>query len=121
MRVCAILLAGLFVASSSLIIACRGNDQNVTSPTPADSASNSADRGTAAPLPPTAATCDATKARFAFGSRAGDELLERARVAAQASVARFLRPNETITMEFLASRLNLNLTERGIVYSAHCG
>lgn len=120
MRVCAILLAGLFVASSSLTIACRGTDQNVTSPTPPDSASDSAARGTA-PLPPTSARCDATKAQFAIGSRAGDGLLESARVAAQASVARFLRPNQPITMEFLASRLNLNLTERGIVYSAHCG
>jgi hypothetical protein len=119
----AILLASLLVANSSLTIACQGNIQDVTSPTE-DSASGSADGGLAPPpqpSAPTSRTCDATKAQFAIGSRASDVLLERSRVAAQAAVARFLRPNQTITMEFLASRLNLNLNERGIVSSTHCG
>jgi hypothetical protein len=120
MHVRVILLASLFVASSSLTIACQGNDQNVTSPTSVDSPSGSADTGSM-PSPPTSRTCDATKAQFAVGSRASDALLERARVAAQAAVARFLRPNQPITMEFFASRLNLNLNERGVVYSTHCG
>ena len=126
MRLRAILLASLFVASSSLIIGCQGSDQNATSPTPAESASGSTDSAERSPVPPppappTSGMCDATKARFAIGRRAGDELLERARVAAQASVARFLRPKQPITMEFSASRLNLNLNERGIVYTAYCG
>jgi hypothetical protein len=99
------------------MMACQSRDQNTTSPTPADSpsGSDSADR------PPASRTCDATKVQFAVGSRESDELLERARVAAQASVARFLRPNQPITMEYLASRLNLNLDARGIVSSASCG
>jgi hypothetical protein len=126
MRFRAILLASLFVAGSSLIIGCQGSDQNATSPTPADSSSGSADPADGSPVPPpsappTSGTCDATKARLAIGKRASDELLERARLAAQARVARFLRPNQPITMEFLASRLNLNLNERGIVYTAYCG
>jgi peptidase inhibitor I78 family protein len=120
MHVRALLLASVFVASSCLTIACRENDQNVTSPTPADAPSDSAG-SSPAPAPPTSRTCDATKAQFAVGSRASDELLERARVAAQATVARFLRPNDIITMEYLASRLNLNLNERGVVVSTRCG
>jgi hypothetical protein len=32
-----------------------------------------------------------------------------------------VRSNEPITMEFLGSRLNLNLNERGIVASTYCG
>jgi hypothetical protein len=114
----AILLASLFVASSSLIIACQSSDQNTTSPTPADTSPGSSGSADSSPA---SRTCDATKARFAIGSRASDELLERARVSAQAAVARFLRPNQPITMEYLASRLNLNLTERGIVSAANCG
>src|SRR5262245_50811204 len=111
MRFRTILLASLFIASSSLVIACQGSDNDATSPTPVVSASEAADRGPAPtrPEPPTSGTCDAASARFAIGSRASDALLERARVAAQAAVARFLRPNQPVTMEFLASRLNLNL------------
>jgi hypothetical protein len=105
-----ILLASVLTVTWSAI-ACTGNDGGVTSPTSGESSSDSSDRG----------RCDATKVHFAIGSAASDELLERARVAAQAAQARFLRPNEPITLEFLASRLNLNLNERGIVESTSCG
>jgi Peptidase inhibitor I78 family len=78
------------------------------------------------PTPPTqpnppAATCDATKAQFAVGQAASEDLLERARTAAGARSARFIRPNQPITMEFLGSRLNLNLNEREVVNGANCG
>jgi len=59
--------------------------------------------------------------QFAIGNPASHELLERARVAAHAASARYLRPNEAVTMEFLGSRLNLKLTREGIVLSAYCG
>jgi Peptidase inhibitor I78 family len=117
-----VLLVSLLTLSWSTI-ACTRSDDGVTSPTSAGSSSGPADRGPASPRPspPTSASCDAAKAQFAVGSAASDELLERARVAAQAALARFLRPNEPITMEFLGSRLNLNLNERGIVHSTYCG
>jgi len=67
------------------------------------------------------AVCDATKVQFAVASPASPDLLERARLAAHATTARFLRPNQAITLEFLASRLNLNLNERDIVLSGYCG
>jgi hypothetical protein len=73
------------------------------------------------PLPPASGTCDAAKAQFAIGERASAELLERARLAAAAGSARFLRPNERITLEFLASRLNLGLNEQDVVRSVSCG
>jgi hypothetical protein len=73
------------------------------------------------PSPPGSNTCDATKAKWATGERASDGLLERARVAAEAGSARFLRPNEPITMEYLGSRLNLGLDARGVVRSVTCG
>ena len=111
-----VVLAGLLTASCSMI-ACTGSDSGVTSP-------GSAESSPVLPpgqSPPTHAICDATKAQFAIGSAASDELLEAARVKAEAAVARYLRPNEPVTMEFLASRLNLILNERGIVESTSCG
>jgi Peptidase inhibitor I78 family len=73
------------------------------------------------PLQPPTASCDATKAQFAIGQAASSDLLERARRAAGAGSARFLRPNQPITMEYLGSRLNLNLNERDVVNGASCG
>lgn len=111
-----VVLASVLSVSCSAL-ACSGSDSGVTSP-------GSADSGPALPpqqSPPSSASCDATKAQFAIGSAASDELREAARVAAGATVARFLRPNEPVTMEFLASRLNLNLNERSIVQSTSCG
>jgi hypothetical protein len=70
-------------------------------------------------VPPTS-SCDASKSQFAIGERAGSDLLERARVASQAASARFVRPDEPITLEFIASRLTLSLDARGVVVSAHC-
>jgi MoxR-like ATPase len=71
--------------------------------------------------PPVSDSCDAAKAQFAIGQRASSDLLERARVAAQARSARFLRPNDRITLEFLGSRLNLILNDQDVVHSATCG
>ena len=54
---------------------------------------------------------------FASGCRTTGDVLERARVAAGASVARFLKPNQPITMEWL----NLGLDDHNIVRSVRCG
>jgi hypothetical protein len=59
--------------------------------------------------------------QWTIGEPASSELLEHARLAAGAASARFLRPNQAITMEYLGSRLNLGLDERDIVRSAVCG
>jgi hypothetical protein len=80
-----------------------------------------ADQGTPRPSPPAAEDCDATKAEWAIGEPESGELLERARVAAQAKSARFLRPNQIITMEYSSSRLNLHLGTQGVVGSVRCG
>jgi hypothetical protein len=71
--------------------------------------------------PPSAATCVAANAEFAVGSTASDDLLERARVAANASAARFLTRGQPITTEYLATRLNLETDERRMVLAVRCG
>jgi hypothetical protein len=68
-----------------------------------------------------AGTCVATNAQSAIGQRASQQLLEQARVAATASTARFIRPNEPITTEYLGSRLNLQLDLQDVVRAVSCG
>jgi hypothetical protein len=73
------------------------------------------------PTPPLSVTCDASAAKWAIGEPASDDLLERARVAAGARLARFLRPNQPITLEYLGWRLNLGLDTEDIVKGVVCG
>ena len=72
------------------------------------------------PPPPVSSSCDHTRAQWAVGQRGSTDLLERARVAAGAGSARFLRPDEVVTLEYLASRLNLELDRRNVVRSVVC-
>ena len=107
-----------------LTSACSGGPTS-TSPSDPTGSVNSppVDRGPAPnpQPPPSSGKCDATKAQWAVGQRASLELLERARDAAQANVARFIRPNEPVTLEFSPARLNLGLDARDIVASVICG
>lgn len=68
-----------------------------------------------------ASACDASAAEWAIGQVADDELLARARDDAGAETARFLRPNEAVTLEYVDSRLNLELDEYETVISVRCG
>jgi hypothetical protein len=65
--------------------------------------------------------CDSTKAQWAIGEQATDALLDRARQAAGARSARFLRPGQSITLEYLDSRLNLELDGKDVVRTVRCG
>jgi hypothetical protein len=112
-----LLISGLTVACGSRTTAPTDTDRNN---------SVESNTSTGGPLPPTAplppaGSCDASKAQFALGERASQELLDRARVAAGARDARFIRPNEAITLEFLPTRLNLNLNTKDVVHSLYCG
>ncbi|HEU4689364.1 MAG TPA: I78 family peptidase inhibitor [Vicinamibacterales bacterium] len=95
-----------------------------------DSASNST--GSAAPTPgpsappsdsttPPQSECEVSRAQWAIGQKASDDLLERARRDAGAKTARFLRPNQAVTLEYAAWRLNLGLDEQDVVKNVSCG
>jgi hypothetical protein len=71
--------------------------------------------------PPATGTCVAEQAQWTVGKPASATLLERARVDATASIARFIRPNEAITLEYSGARLNLYLNEREVVHGVVCG
>lgn len=72
-------------------------------------------------LTPGGAVCDASRAGWAAGQRATDQLLEKARADAGAKTARFLRPNDVITLEYSGERLNLRVDGDNIVRSVTCG
>jgi hypothetical protein len=71
--------------------------------------------------PPASGSCNAGQARWAIGQPASADLLERARADAAAALARFIRPNQPITMEYSGARLNLYLNARDVVESVICG
>jgi hypothetical protein len=97
-----------------------------TAPTAADPAAGPSAPSPDRPVPPApqptpSAGCDAGLAQGAVGQQASDALLERARIDAGATTARFLRPNQPITMEYFGWRLNLGLDERDVVNAVSCG
>ena len=110
-------------------IGCAGGSGVRSSPTsPSSDGNASSSEGTSPPSqpptpgpPPAAGTCVADQAQWAIGRAASATLLERARVDATASIARFIRPNEAVTMEFSPARLNLYLDEHEAVRGVVCG
>jgi hypothetical protein len=106
-------LVTIVVAAAWLGAACASATGRVTAPAPPgrDAATESGDL----------ALCDSMKARWAVGERGTPALLERAQEAAGARSARFLWPGQAVTMEYLASRLNLELDREEIVRAARCG
>ena len=82
-------LASLATTTSLFLSACAGP---ATGP-----ASNPA---------PVSSRCNAAPAQFAMGRNADTALANEARTSAGAKTVRVLRPNQVVTMEFNAERLN---------------
>ena len=78
-----------------------------TTPTPAP-----------APMP---AACNAEAARGAIGQTASAEVVEQARLAAGAAIARTLKPGQMVTMEYHGGRLNLDVDADNVVTGVRCG
>jgi len=98
-------------------VAGAAGDQAPTAPV---ESAPPADAPPAAP-PPTAQACDADAANGAIGKAATTEVLEQARTAAGAAVARTLAPGQVVTMEFRGDRLNLMVDEANVVTGVRCG
>jgi hypothetical protein len=119
----ALLLSGVLAGG------CGRSSDGKSSPTsPGSQTEAGSSPGTARPPqpprpdpPPSSGTCVASQARWAIGKPASPELLERARVDAGAGLARFIRPDQPITLEFSGARLNLYLDRRDVVQSVICG
>lgn len=90
--------------------------------TPPDTPASSAGRELPAPASgESAMSCDSSKAQWAVGKIADEALLARAKNDAGANLARILRPDMAVTMEYRAERLNLRVDETGKVLDVSCG
>lgn len=65
--------------------------------------------------------CQPQAAQEALGRQATPELAERARQLAGAATVRVIGHDDMVTKEYLASRLNLDLDEAGVVRKIYCG
>ena len=73
------------------------------------------------PPPPPGTACNADGAQFAIGKAPGASVVEEARQRSGSYMARVLRPNQAVTMEFNAQRLNLEIDAAGVVRRVRCG
>lgn len=65
--------------------------------------------------------CNAQGAQFAIGKAAVASMVESARQRSGSYMARVLRPNQPVTMDFNAHRLNLEVDAAGVIKAARCG
>lgn len=107
------LFPGLLPASLMLLLAGCGS---APPKRPAQAATRAV--SAPAPLPP---RCNTVPAQFAVGQIVDAALLEKARAAAQADLARAVRNDQVITQEYRAGRLNLHLDANGRVTRVSCG
>lgn len=70
---------------------------------------------------PAAQACNADAASDAVGKAATPDVVEQARRASGAAVARVLHPGEVVTMEYRADRLNLEVDAGNVVVAVRCG
>ncbi len=66
-------------------------------------------------------SCNADAARSYVGQAASADVVEQARTAASAQVARLLKPGQMVTMEFRAGRLNIDVDDRNVITNVRCG
>lgn len=70
---------------------------------------------------PRGGVCDAAPAQGAIGKQGTASVIEKARVASGAAMARVLRPNQPVTLEFNHERLNLVVDGTGRITAVRCG
>lgn len=68
-----------------------------------------------------AESCDAQAVQSLLGKTATPDLLEQARTQSGAQTARVLRPDDVVTLEYNAQRLNLSTDDALIIQRINCG
>ena len=68
-----------------------------------------------------AQACNADAARGFIGQLATSEVVEQARKAAGAGIARTLKPGQVVTMEYRGDRLDLDVDASNVVTGVRCG
>ena len=75
----------------------------------------------APPPPPPGASCQADAAQYAIGRAQTAPLVEEIRQRSGAHIARILRPNQAVTLEFLAERVNVVVDADNKITAVRCG
>ena len=70
---------------------------------------------------PRGGACNAAPAQSAIGQQSTGAVIEKARVASGAAMARVLRPNQPTTLEFNHERLNVVVDAAGRITAVRCG
>lgn len=70
---------------------------------------------------PRGGACNAAPAQSALGKQGTASVIEKARVASGAAMARVLHPNQPTTLEFNHERLNLLIDTSGRITAVRCG
>lgn len=65
--------------------------------------------------------CNADAAKSFVGKAASAEVVEQARTAAGADMARVLKPGQVVTMEYRAERLNIDVDAGNTITNVRCG
>ena len=110
-----------FAATLSLAACATQQDDAAATPAADAPVASAPAPASTATAPPTMESCNADAAKDAVGKQATDEVIEQARVAAGAAIARALRPDMMITMEYRGDRLNLRTDTDGKVVGVSCG
>lgn len=75
----------------------------------------------AGPAPSGPGMCDAVRVGWAIGRAPTPDVVERARVESYSAVARVIEPGMSVTMDFRADRLNIDLNDRRAIVGLRCG
>lgn len=65
--------------------------------------------------------CDAGAVQPLIGEQATESVVEQARIDADAEIVRTLGPDEIVTMEYRAGRLNVDVDDDGTITGLRCG
>ena len=76
---------------------------------------------TTSPTPPVSGQCNADAARGHVGKVATAATVEAARKDAGANIARTLKPDQMVTMEYMEGRLNVDVDARNVITRVRCG
>ena len=89
------------------------------------SAGSAGEKGGAAPASlgpgPRGGVCNAAPAQGVIGKQGTPSVIEQARVASGAAMARLLHPRQAVTLEFNTERLNLVVDANGRITAVRCG
>lgn len=67
------------------------------------------------------ARCDADRASWAIGQEASAEVVERIRVDTGSTQVRVIKPGQMVTMDYIGTRVNIDVDDRNRITAIRCG